>query len=172
MLKIIHNFNNLNFTELMAVYFEGNQENGKCRYCYEPDDVQLRKAEEDFYAYLVDVFFQQADSFYCVLEEQGRYIAALRLEPYREGYLLCALETLPEERNHGYASKLIRLVQQYLSQQGEGVVYSHVSKRNMASLTVHQKCGFRIIKDYAVYSDGSVLHSHHTLEYKYKKSEI
>ena len=35
-------------------------------------------------------------------------------------------------------------------------VYSHVSKRNQASLSTHFSCGFQIEKDYAVDLDGTV----------------
>ena len=62
---------------------------------------------------------------------------------------------------------LIQAVQSYLKEQGSGVIYSHVSKKNTASLGIHKKCGFEDFKDYAVYSDGSVLHSDVTLVYKY-----
>jgi len=93
------------------------------------------------------------------------------MEPYSDGFLLCALETAPDSREHGYATALVLEVLDYLSQQGSGTVYSHVSKRNQSSLAVHKKCGFEIIKDYAVYSDGSVLQNCFTLTNMYKKSE-
>ena len=156
----------------MAVYFEGNRDNGMDRYPFLSSDEQLRNAESDFYNYLRSVFFRQPDSFYAVWEAEGRYKAALRLEPYSDGLLLCALETAPEDRNRGYATQLIRAVQRYLSELDDGKLYSHVSKRNAASLAVHNKCGFVIMKDYAVYADGSVLHNSYTLVYTYEKSEI
>lgn len=172
MLKIVEHICELSFSELMNVYLEGNQENGRERYPQDTDNAQLRKAESDFYEYLTGVFFRQNDSCYAIWEEDGRYRAALRLEPYSDGYLICALETAPEMRRRGYATLLVRHVQKYLSHIGSGVMYSHVSKRNTPSMATHRKCGFRIIKDYAVYSDGSVLHSSCTLAYEYKKSEI
>lgn len=172
MLKIAHKFSDLNFPELMAVYIDGNRENGRERYRFDTEAVQLRKAEEDFQCYLREVFFCQNDSFYCIWEDDGHYKAALRLEPYSDGYLLCALETAPEARRTGIATALIQNTQEYLSGRGEGRIYSHISKRNTASLATHRKCGFQAIKDYAVYSDGSVLHSHLTYQYRYKKSEI
>ena len=52
----------------------------------------------------------------------------------------------------GYAEKLIRAVQAQFSEK----IYSHVSKKNAASLAVHEKCGFRQVLDYAKYIDGSV----------------
>lgn len=172
MLKLAHKFSDLNFTELMAVYIDGNRENGRELYRFDTETAQLRKAEEDFRCYLMEVFFCQSDSFYCIWEEDGHYKAALRLELYCDGYLLCALETAPEARRNGMATALIQSTQKYLSSRGEGALYSHIAKRNTASLAVHRKCGFQAIKDYAVYSDGSVLHSSLTFQYKYKKSEI
>lgn len=172
MLKIAYKFSDLNFSELMDVYIEGNRETGRDQYCFDTEAAQLRKAEEDFRCYLREVFFCQSDSLYCIWEDDGHYKAALRLEPYCDGYLLCALETAPEDRRTGMATALIQSTQKYLSSRGEGTLYSHISKRNTASLAVHRKCGFQTIKDYAVYSDGSVLHSSLTFQYKYKKSEI
>ena len=171
MLKIIKSMHELRFSELMQVYLEGNIENGRELYPDYSSAEQLREAEQDFYQYLASVFFRQENSFYAVWEADDRYTAALRLEPYADGLLLCALETAPDARRKGYATELIHAVQAHLAEQGSGTVYSHVSKRNAASLAVHQKCGFQIHKDHAVYSDGTVLHSSLTLIFPYKKSE-
>ena len=129
-------------------------------------------AEMNFYHYLNSVFFRQTDSFYAVWEISGRYLSALRIEPYLDGYLLCALETKPKERKKGYACELIQSVIGYLAEQGSGILYSHVSKENFASLAVHKACGFEISKNYAVYADGSVLLNNYTLVREYEKSEI
>ena len=75
-------------------------------------------------------------------------------------------------RGKGYATLLIKNVQKYLSHNKHRIIYSHISKHNGPSLAVHNKCGFHIIKDYAVYSDGSVLQNCYTLAYEYKKCEI
>ena len=171
MLKIVRSLGQLNFSSLMNVYSEGNILNGKEFYPNESAQQQLFYAEQDFYQYLRDVFFRQSDSFYAIWEVQGRYVSALRLEPYSDGYLLCALETAPNDRQKGYATALVAVVQKYLAQQGSGILYSHVSKRNTASLAVHRKCGFQIVMDHAVYSDGSILQDSFTLAYPYEKSE-
>ena len=42
-------------------------------------------------------------------------------------------------------------------------IYSHVGKRNAASLAVHEKCGFYQISDTAAYIDGSVDSKAYTL---------
>ena len=62
MLHIIESLNRLPFGELMAVYEEGNRENGAENYGNLPKNLQLLEAEQDFYAYL-ECFFQQEDSF-------------------------------------------------------------------------------------------------------------
>lgn len=167
MLKIIETMGQLRFSDLMDIYIEGNIENGGARYPGLSPSQQLREAELDFYQYLNDVFFKQKESFYALWEAEGRYLSALRLEPFHDGLLLSALETAPEARQRGYAAQLIAAVTAYLAEQGSGVIYSHVSKRNLPSVKTHQKCGFQIIADHAVYSDGSVLHSSYTFAYKY-----
>ena len=136
----------LNFRSLMEVYIEGNLERTQ-------DGISLLEVEQDFYAYLKDVFFSQADAVYWILEEDGRYCSALRLETYRDGWLLEAFETAPTQRRKGYGEKLLR---QVVALPEYEKIYSHVHKRNIPSLRLHEKCGFRRISEQASYIDGSV----------------
>ena len=152
MLLLATRLNQLNFSALMAVYEEGNRENGALMCPELSEGQQIIQAEQSFYQYLSECFFPTAGAVYAVWAENGRYISALRLEPYEDGLLLEALETMPEYRKRGYAEKLIRAVQEQFPQK----IYSHISKRNAPSLAVHQKCGFSQILDYAKYIDGSV----------------
>ena len=171
MLRIVDRMRDLRFAELMDVYIESNTANGTEKYPYSSPFEQLREAETDFYHYLSSVFFRQACSSYFVWEADGRYLSALRLEPYCDGFLLCGLETAPSARRQGCAYNLICATITHLAEQGSGTLYSHVSKKNTASLKVHERCGFYISRDYAVYSDGSVHHNSFTLVCDYKKSE-
>lgn len=167
MLTIANSLRQLNWAQLMALYEEGNRENGEDLYPDLPIGQQLLRAEQDFYAYLADCFFQQTGAAYYIWSESGRYVCALRLEPYQDGLLLEALETHPEYRGRGYAKKLIRAALETVA--GERV-YVHISRRNAPSIAVHTACGFRKILDHAVYADGSVLHSSDT--YLYKKPTL
>ena len=137
------------------------------RYPYLSQGEQVRNIEQDFYCYLNSVFFQQPDSYYAIWEEHGRYLTAVRIEPYTNGLLLCGLETLPQMRRRGYATSLMRALMDHLRKQGRGTLYSHVSKINNASLSLQLQFGFQIIEDYAILSDASVSHSYYTLRYKY-----
>ena len=172
MLKIIRSLSDLKFSQLMHVYTESNALNGASNFPNDTPEIQIHKAEVEFYHYLDSVFFRQKSSFYAVWTVGDTYTAALRIEPYSNGLLLSALETAPEARCKGYATALIRNVQELLNQQGSGMLYSHVSASNIPSLTTHKNCGFEVTKDYAVYSDGSVMHNCFTLVYKYKNTEI
>lgn len=153
MLILARSIRDLSFSRLMEVYIEGNLENAEEFYPDLTEGQKLIQAEQDFYQYLNEVFFRTSDAVYAIWEEWGIYVSALRLEPYHDGFLLEALETAPTSRRQGYAEKLIRAVQEQFSNQR---IYSHVSKKNAASLRVHEKCGFRRISEYAVYIDGSV----------------
>lgn len=157
MLKIATRIRELNFYALMDVYREGNQENGAASYPRSGEAEQLLLAEQDFYQYLVQCFFTVEGAVYALWERDGKYLSALRLEPYGDGLLLSALETAPEHRRQGYACKLLLAVQEWLSQHGAIKVYSHVARTNDASRRAHCRCGFRKILDHAVYADGSVL---------------
>ena len=171
MLKIVNRMSQLKFSELMNVYYETNLENGADLFSQFPVHVQIREAELDFYRYLNDVFFHIKGAFYAIWEVDDHYSAALRMEPYHDGWLLSGLETAPDSRRRGYATQLITSVTDYLLLSGAVRIYSHVSKDNRPSLSAHLKCGFQIVLDYAVYLDGSVHHNSYTLIYDAKESE-
>lgn len=163
MLIIAKSLGELSFGSLMEIYEEGNRENGSELYPQEPELRQIALAEQDFYDFLRNDFFSREGSRYFVLTEQGKYVSALRLEAYRDGLLLEALETAPWARRRGFATALICQVQELLREEYRGPVYSHVSNHNAASLAVHYRCGFQKISDCAVYLDGSVNRRSQTL---------
>ena len=162
MLKIITSMKELNFSQLVAVYEESIHKSGMENYSDLSENVQYLQAEQDFYGY-IKLFFEQEGSICAVWAPEGGYQAALRLEPYADGLLLAGLETAPGSRRKGFAKALIEAVVEKLEDVGKMIVYSHVDKQNFASLSIHAYCGFERTKEYAVYSDGSVLHSSCTL---------
>lgn len=154
MIKTFYRLKDMDFEKLMAVYEEGNLENAQQFYPHDSPAVQLQRVHQDFENYLRDDFFRVSGACYAVWEENGAYISALRLEPYQDGLLLEALETMPACRRKGYGAKLILAA---LAQLPQGTcVYSHVGKRNTASMRTHLRCGFEKILDYAKYVDGTV----------------
>ncbi len=163
MLKIIKDLKALPFAELMEVYKEGNEENGQAFYPHLSQAQQLLQAEQDFYQYLKEGFFTQPEDCYCLWQADGRIVSALRLQSYRDGLLLEALETAPQFRRRGYGKAL---VEEVLRQISCPRIYVHISKRNRASIALHEGCGFQKIKDLAVYADGSVTHNASTYLYQ------
>lgn len=166
MLTTYSSMHGLPFAQLMEIYREGNRENGAILAPFDTEARQLQLAEQDFYEYLSGTFFEIPGAWYAIWWENGKAVSALRLEPYQDGLLLEALETMPEERGRGYGASLIRAVQEQLMQQGHICLYSHVNKRNQPSLRVHARCGFQIIADHAVYVDGSVNSRTYTLKFE------
>lgn len=162
MIIFANSMQGFSFGKLMEVYIEGNLEKAREDYLDMPELAGLQLAEKDFYCYLKDCFFRTEGAVYSILEVGGQYVSALRYEPYMDGFLISALETKPSERMKGCAYNLLMDV---LPQIG-GKVYSHVAKKNAASLAVHKKCGFRIISDQARYLDGSVNSRAYTLCYE------
>lgn len=152
MLYIAHKQSELNFEQMMEVYEEGNRENAESFWPDLSAHEQMLRAEREFYSYLQEDFFAVKGAYYAAWVDDGCYMSMLRLEPYQDGLLLEALETRPDSRQKGYATKLMQAV----LQQETRKIYSHVSKHNTASLRTHEKCGFRKILDHAVYIDGSV----------------
>ena len=157
MLQIAKRLEELDFSALMDIYCEGNLEKAE-----EYGDGGLLRAEREFYDYLREDFFRQKDAFYALWKVQGQYVSAMRLEPHGDGWLLEALETAPDHRRKGYAKELMHAV---LDEMGHVIVYSHVSRRNEASLRTHYACGFQKHVDHVVYLDGSVTNRAITLRY-------
>ena len=165
MLKIVHSIRALRFSSLMAVYEQSNRERGRENYPALCSAEQLLQAEQDFYDYLCNDFFQDPQAFYALWDHQGRCVSALRIMPYRDGYLLSGLETAPEAREKGYAKNLLKAVLSYMENRVNGVLYSHVKKSNVVSLAIHKACGFEKSSDIAAYIDGSVCTDSVTLIY-------
>lgn len=155
MLEIVKSLDKLPFGELMSVYEDGNRENGAQRYPKLSANLQLLEAEQDFYAYLQH-FFRQEDSFYALWRVAGKLVSALRIEPYQDGWLLAALETMPSERNRGYAKELVQESLVYMQRSGKLPLYSHINKGNLSSQKVHFSCGFEEKFSYSIYADGTV----------------
>lgn len=166
MLLIATRLSELRFNCLMDVYAESNAENAEEFYPNEENGIALNRVESEFYQYLKEVFFTVEGACYAVWEEDGEYRSALRLEPYRDGLLIEALETHPQYRKMGYGKTLIRSVQKALAQKRSPVLYSHIGKRNTASLRTHLACGFQRISEQAVYIDGSVTDRSCTMRYR------
>lgn len=151
-LLVVNSMRELDVKKLMAVYVQSNRESGASRWRWESPERQQELAEQAFYDYLHDVFYPTPGARYAVWVEKDRYVSALRLEPYEDGFLMEGLESAPDCRGRGYASRLVSAVQERIAQP----VYSHVDKRNVLSLAVHHACGFRLLRDSAVLIDGTV----------------
>lgn len=162
MLQVVNRFSQLDFFALMDVYQEGNAENAEDLWPDLPEGQRLLQAEQEFCAYLKDVFFTTEGAVYCVWLYENTYASALRLEPYKDGWLLEALETHPDLRRRGFAKQLISSVQ---TLGNFDVIYAHVHKRNVPSLAAHRACGFQRIREMAVYIDGSVNHNACTMRW-------
>ena len=162
MLLWVHRFSEMDFDRLMQVYWEGNRENALTLYPHMDTEKAHIRAQQDFEDYLKKDFFRQKGARYGIWVQDEIYLSALRLEPWEDGLLLEALETHPDYRRQGFAKRLILGMQEAV----RGIpIYSHVSKRNSASLAVHKSCGFRIIKDSVRLLDGTVSANSVTLQW-------
>ena len=162
MLIFANSFEKLDFSALMEVYAEGNEENGSYFWPEEAPTRQMELAQDEFRSYLLGGFFGTAKGTYYIWTEDGRYVSALRLEQHPEGMLMEALETRPDYRKRGHAKQLIKAVAALLPAGTR--IYSHVNKKNIPSLVTHQSCGFLKALDYSVCSDGSVCDREVTME--------
>ena len=157
MIQVFTSLEQLDFFELTRLYKSDIEEAGLLDYPELDQDERRFCAENDFYLYLQDYFFQNGGR-YCIVIEQGHYISAVRFEQYQDGELLNALITDEAYRRRGYASMLLEAV----LFQFATPIYSHIYINNTASILLHQKMGFRKLYDYSFMLDGTVRTDHIT----------
>jgi len=158
MLKIFTSTHGLRYSQLMEVYAQLNKQKAN-GYRNTDRNAALVAAEQDLYDYLKHCFFKRQGSFLAVWENNGIYTSAVRVERYRDGWLINALETAPDCRRKGYARQLLRAALADL----EEPVYSHVHKDNAASLALHAHCGFVVTAEESELLNGSVSKEYYTL---------
>lgn len=130
------------------VYFEASFEIAKEKHPNLSDLTEaIREEEHYFVEKFLNKFFSKNENVYYVLEEEDKWVSALRLTKLDGFYYLEALETAPNQRKKGYASKLICEVIKLIEKNEQAVIRSNVNKTNYASLATHKKCGFVIEKE-------------------------
>ena len=149
MLLRASNYSDLDERKLMDIYAESNYENTDYFFPDEKDKaVAVRQVEQGFCDFLRNEFYANEGNECWVLDEDGVWVSALRLSLIEKGlYYLEALETAPACRKHGYATILLEGVIEELKKEGSFRICDCISKKNAASLRVHEKCGFRIVSD-------------------------
>jgi GNAT superfamily N-acetyltransferase len=114
----------------------------------ENKELAVQTVETGFLDFLKNEFFSQNEAAYWIFEENGVWHSALRTCKVLNGpYYLEALETRPDSRKKGYASLLLLSVLDVLKKDGPFQICDCVSKKNPASLKVHEKCGFQIVSE-------------------------
>ena len=164
LLHIISASSMLDYGQMVNVYHESLLREGREKYPNLDQNLQQLEVEQDFYLFLKS-FLKQSNSFCAVWALDCGYVSALRIEPYRDGFLVEGLETHPNFRNHGYAKQLLRATLDYLNDRGRYKIYSHIHPQNISSVKVHLSCGFICVSDCAAYVDGSV--DNHSCTYLY-----
>lgn len=149
MLLRITDFPDLDTCKLMQIYSESNLENTDYFYPDEADKkVAVAKVEEGFLTFLKNEFFNMSNATYWVLESDGVWLSALRTCLIKDRlFYLEALETRPDSRQKGCGSLILSSVLQAMKSQGTFKICDCVSKKNVASLKTHEKCGFKIVSD-------------------------
>ena len=148
MLVQVNAYSDVDPRKLMDLYAEGNLENAEEFYPDIDKDEAVKKVEADFLRYLEQDFFQSTNPSYWILEENGQWVSALRLNRLQlDLYYLQALETRPDSRRKGYAARLLNEVCDALKQEGPFRLCDCVGKWNKPSLQTHLKCGFEIVSE-------------------------
>ena len=120
-----------------SVYSEASYEVAK------KEHKTIREAEQYYVEKFLDKFKNRNETTYYVWEVNGEWVSVLRLIKLDDFYFMEALETAPEHRRKDYASQLIQTLTQQLEDE-HAIIRSKVRKTNIASLRIHQKCGFVI----------------------------
>lgn len=170
MLVTITEYQELDARKLMDIYSESNYENTDYFFPDEPNkDVAVRKAEDGFLEYLKNDFIEQAGASYWILEKEGVWVSALRLNRITSGlHFLEALETRPDQRGKGFAALLLSGVVDSLKKEGPFRLCCCVGKKNTASLRAHEKCGFQVVSEEGYdYLQNEADDRYFGLEYRY-----
>lgn len=160
MLKIFRNFKELDIGKLLLVYEEA------FRLSMQKDDIDRYFAEEKFLFYLREDFFCREHTLMAVWIVADRYVSALRLEPYEDGFLLSGLETEPASRRNGYATCLLQSMIAYAVAESILPIYVHIHRKNAVSRDLHKKYGFFPLYDFGRLIDGTVSSVYDTFIFK------
>ena len=152
MLLLLQHPGEIDIPQFMKTCREANIEKGKRDYPYFSAYDQLQIVEDHLTEYLIESM-REGTLRCAVWAPEGKYKAVLRLEKYRDGYLIAGLATAVNERHKGYASALLHSL---LAALPHTVFYSHIEDGNFISVRLHEKCGFVKIRDTAVFIDGTV----------------
>ena len=113
-------------------------------------EIESLQKEQDLYAYLREELFPRG--MCCIWQAQGRYVSALRLQPWGDGWLLEGLQTHSAYRRNGYGKQLVT---EALRDLNLPKVYVHIQRNNVASVSLHIACGFQKCKHSRRYPSGS-----------------
>lgn len=150
MLLFIEKPSEIDYDKLMAIYRESNEANAKIFFPQIKDEANAREKAEAAYCDYIKKEFLNGKNAYCILEENGVWVSALRLYKIHDGfYFIEALETTPKFRRQRYAEKLLSKVIEKLQKTENCKIYDCVRKKNTASLRVHEKCGFKVVDENA-----------------------
>lgn len=158
MILVVNSLRVLDFSQLTRLYEDDIEQDRRRHYAHMDAAEGRFCAENDLYHYLRDCFFGQNNGAYYIYEENGKYLSAFRIEQYLDGLLINALITDEGHRNKGLASDLLNKLFESVTVP----VYAHIYRKNMASLAIHRKFGFKKHADHAVMLDGSVCNDHIT----------
>ena len=154
MLKLFYAMKELDFSRLSQVYRESLQRDGEENRPGLSAYQQICYAEDALYDCFMALF--ENGGICAAWVQNESYVAVLRLEPYRDGYLIAGLETASGERGKGIATILVNEVCRVLTDRGVKILYSHIRNSNLPSIRTHEKCGFSACLEHAVFLDGSV----------------
>lgn len=153
MITLAFSTRDLSLDELCSVYEEQIAQQGAIRWKSFDSEKQILFSQKEFIDSVYDFFFLHIGG-YAIWQEE-HYVCAMRFENYRDGFLISCLETAPQYRRNGFAERLVRDFIVVANEQNKPI-YSHIAKGNIASIRLHQKCGFRECSNFAVLLDGTV----------------
>lgn len=150
MLSVITNFEPGLTDQLIEIYVETIQK-------------QFRD-EADFREFCYDSLMDR-NCIIFLLNANEEPVSSVFSEMVGNDVLLYSLETAPKHRGKGYAQMLLSGVLDYFRNCNLDSICVHIHKDNQISMDLHQKLGFRTVKDSAKLLDGTVSQRYYTLSY-------
>lgn len=170
MIKIVKDYREIDFDKLFEIYKNISKKDLKDYYPRLEFEEGIKEYKIEYREFIKD-FLKSPDNSVVINIKEDIYLSAFRLitlNKEESKFYLEALETHNDHFNKGYASELISKTLKLLSFDKEIIVESAIKKTNIASLRTHEKCGFKIYKDYAVFEDEGIIKHKDSFTMRYK----
>lgn len=159
MIKVVKDYKDMDFNKFFEIYKNISKKDLKDYYPRLGFEEGIKEYKIE-YSDFIKEFLKSPNNSVVINIKEDIYFSAFRLitlNKEESEFYLEALETHNDYFNKGHATELISETLKLLSYDKKIKIGSAIKKTNIASLRTHEKCGFKIYKDYAVFEDEGII---------------